>query len=210
MESIEIVSDSTSGWAEAAAASSAREERAAQLAMPPRRFDEMLPCGLTDDELRERADELVKVLGTVDSIKVEKKATVDQFKARIQIQEERARELRQAISTKREDRSVECVESFELRLGVARTTRTDTGEQIRERALRQSELQPTLPAVDDSPQMSLDEAPVDDDAPEPAVSDEDVCADSDGATIDDPEAVLASAPESDEPAKPRRGRRARA
>lgn len=188
-------------FADVAAASATAEEKAAALAMPPRRFDEMLPCSLSGDELRERADELVKVLATVDAIKVEKKAATDQFKARIQIQEERARELRTAIGSKQEDRAVECIESFELRLGVARTTRTDTGEQIRERALRQSELQPTLPAVDDGPQMSLDDT---------------VCADEDGeppgpdsGDITEPQAVLDADRPSDDavPAKPKRSRR---
>lgn len=152
----ETTTDTT--WQDAAAASATAEEKAAQLAMPPRRFDEVLPCTLTDEELRERGDELVKVLATIDQIEAEKKIANDGFKARIQIQESRARELRDAIENKREDREVECVESYELRIGVARTTRVDTGEQIRERALRSSELQPTLPAVDDRPQTDLADA----------------------------------------------------
>lgn len=193
-------------WSDVAAASATAEERAAQAAMPPRRFEELLPCKLTPDEIRDRGAELVKVLAKIDAIEAEKKAAVDQFKARIQIQESRARELRTAIEGESEDREVEVIESFELRLGVARTTRTDTGEQIRERALRSSELQPSLPAIDDSPQMGLDEAAHEDDI-EPRELDEEPGDDGDGA-ISDPDAVLAAAPE--EAAKPKRTRKAKA
>lgn len=208
-------------WQDAAAASAENEARAAALAMPPRRFDEVLPCALTDEELRERADELVKVLDTIDDIEAEKKSANDQFKARIQIQESRARELRTAIEGKREDRPVECIESFELRLGVARTTRTDTGEQIRERALRSTELQPSLPLSGDTKQMSLaDAAKV---APVDVVDEDDAGAfdeelalegdDEDGpdasAGITDPEMVL-GATETPGAKVIRRGRKAKA
>lgn len=208
MENMETVQNTEPTWADAAAASATAEERAAQLAMPPRRFDEMLPCSLTDEELRERGDELVKVLDTIDEIEAEKKSANDAFKARIQIQESRARELRTAIESKKEDRSVEVIESFELRLGVARTTRTDTGEQIRERALRQSELQPSLPAVDDSPQMNLADAALDETGEGEAVN-----ADVDSETdITDPQEVLDAERPSDEDvaAKPKRSRKAKA
>jgi hypothetical protein len=213
MENTETVQTGSAAWPDVVAASAAREEKAAQLAMPPRRFDELLPCKLTDEELRERGDELVKVLAAVDEIEAEKKLANDQFKARIQIQEARARELRTAIETKREDRSVECVESYELRLGVARTTRVDTGEQIRERALRSSELQPTLPGTE-AEAAPDDQLSLDDTVEVTSEAGEGPCADADGAAIDNPQAVLDAEPvassDEDVAAKPRRGRKARA
>lgn len=197
----EEINDREPEWGVVAGASAAAEEQAAQLAMPPRRFDELLPCTLTDEELRARGDELVKVLDAIDVIEGERKTANDQFKARVQIQEQRARELRTAIEKKQEERSVEVVETFELRLGVARTTRVDTGEQIRERALRSSELQTTLPTLDErtAEQASFpldretaDGLPEDD---EPASSETD---------ITDPGTVLGE----EEPA-PKKGRRSR-
>jgi hypothetical protein len=183
-------------WQDAAAASATAEERAADLAMPPRRFEQMLPCTLTDDELRERGDEIVKVLQTIDDIKAEKKIATDGLKARIQIQESRGREIREAIRSKSEDRSVECIESFHFRLGVARVTRTDTGEQVSERALRASERQPSLPLPE--PQMSLADAQHADDLEPEAPGSGDIV---------DPDAVLAAATFL-EPPKTRRGRKA--
>lgn len=178
----------TQEWAEVTAQAADvaidAEMRAAQLAMPPRKFDEVLPCKLSDEELLERGAELAKVLDTIDAIDVEKKAAVDQFKARIQIQESRARELRTAIESKCEDRPVECVESFELRLGVARTTRVDTGEMIRERALRSSELQPSLPGTERPTATSFE------DDIEPS--------DGDVTVIEEPEAMLADSAEEPE------------
>lgn len=178
----------TQDWADATAeavnAHVEAEARAAQLAMPPRRFEEVLPCKLTDEELLERGAELAKVLDAIDEIDAEKKAAVDQFKARVQVQEARARELRTAIESKCEERAVECIESFELRLGVARTTRVDTGEQIRERALRSSELQPCLPGTERPTATSFE------DDIEPSEGDVTV--------IDDPEAVLADVAEEPE------------
>ncbi len=172
------------------------EMRAAQLAMPPRRFEQVLPCKLTGDELQSRGDELVKVLDTIDGIKAEKKAAVDRFKARVQVQDARALELRLAIEQKTEDRPVECVESFELRLGVARTIRVDTGEMVDERPLRQSELQPSLPNMT---QTSLADAPQvhdGDEVDEPTFGDETV--------IDDPGGIMSDVAEEPEA---RRGRK---
>lgn len=146
--------------ADAAALESAKDLQ--QAAMPPRRFEEMLPCALTDAEMIARGEQLSAALSVVDDIASERKKANDGFKARTELQMERVRELQKAIDTKAEERSVECIESFELRLGCARTVRVDTGEYIRERALRSSELQPELPMTNGenghAAQMNLGEA----------------------------------------------------
>ena len=178
--------NTTQEWADASRDAAEHEARAAELAMPPRRFDEVLPCKLTDEELKQRAKDLVAVRRTIRAIEDEKKQINDQLKARLQLQEARERELEDSIESENEDRAVECIESFELRLGVARTTRTDTGEQIRERALRSSELQPSLPGTERPTVDALEDAEVD----EPS--------DGDVTVIDDPESVLADVAEEPE------------
>lgn len=186
-------------WNDVAAASADKEAAAAQASMPPRRFEERLPCKLTDDELREKGSELEAALGAVDVLEEEKAETGKAFKARIELAEARVRELRTCIRTKNEDRDIECLEIFELRLGVARTVRVDDGTLIRERALRSSELQTSLSLgpndandEDDDDQLSLDDAADEDaDLREPDIDD-------DETVIRDPEIVLgaeAQAPE---------------
>lgn len=132
-------------WEGAAAEAAEAVVEARQAEMPPRRFEEMLPCSLTAAEQIVRGEQLSAALAVVDDIAAERKKANDGFKARTELQMERVRELQKAIDTKAEDRNVECIESFELRLGCARTVRVDTGEYIRERALQTSELQPDLP-----------------------------------------------------------------
>jgi hypothetical protein len=132
-------------WEAAAAEAAEAVTDARQESMPPRRFEELLPCTLTPEELIERGTQLEAALAVVDTITAERKKANDGFKARTELAMERVGELRDAVRTGKEEREVECIESFELRLGCARTVRVDTGEYIRERALRQSELQPELP-----------------------------------------------------------------
>lgn len=170
--------------AEAANEAVESELRAAALAMPPRKFDEMLPCSLTDEEMVARSKEHAASQDAIDSLEIEKKLVMENFKARLQILEARERELRAIVRTSSEDRAVECVESFELRLGVARTIRVDTGEMIRERALRSSELQPSLPGTERPTATSFE------DDIEPSEGDVTV--------IDDPAGVLADSAEEPE------------
>jgi len=170
--------------AQAADADIEAEARAAQLAMPPRKFDEVLPCSLTEKEVAAKADELEAALASVDVLKAEKKDRTAEINARIKIAEAHVTEIREVRRTATEMRAVECVESFELRLGVARTTRVDTGEMIRERALRSSELQPSLPGTERPTATSFE------DDIEPSEGDVTV--------IDDPAGVLADSAEEPE------------
>lgn len=130
---------------EADVAAAEAETTAKQEAMPPRRFEGLLPCKLTDDERLERLDELETAMGLADTLEADRKLANDGAKARIKLQMERVRELRETLRTKTEERNVEQCERFDLRRCTAQTIRQDTGEIVSERALRQSELQPDLP-----------------------------------------------------------------
>lgn len=202
----EEINDREPSWGVVAGASAEAEERAAQAAMPPRRFDELLPCKLTDEEVATKADELEAALASVDVLKAEKKERTAEINARIKIAEARVGEIREVRRTRTEMRSVECVESFELRLGVARTTRVDTGEQIRERALRSSELQTTLPTLDERTAAQAEEQtefPLDRETSD-SLPEDDEPADSE-TDITEPAAVLGEEPA----AAPKKGRRSR-
>jgi hypothetical protein len=144
-EPLRPVGGAKAEWEAAAAEAAETVVAARQDAMPPRRFEEMLPCKLTDEEKIQRGEQLSQALAVVDTITAERKQANDGFKARAELAMERVRELRDAVDSGTEERNVECIESFELRLNCARTVRVDTGEYIRERALKMSELQPELP-----------------------------------------------------------------
>lgn len=177
--------ESTTTWDEVAAASAAAAIDAD--ARPPRRFEQELPCKLSDDELRGLGDSLEKALANIDTLTEEKKLNAASFKARIELAKEKVGDIRESLRSKTEIRDVECLEHFEYRLGVARVTRVDTGEIISERALTGAERQPSLPGVSDAEEDELDSAPAD--TGSTPFDDED-----DSPSIEDPQAVLDGEP----------------
>lgn len=206
-------------WADAAAASAEAETARAEDAMPPRRFEEMLPCRLTDAEKLAKAEELEAALAAVDLLEAEKKAKTAEINARIKLAKSKVSQVREEQRTSQEMRSVECIQTFLFRLGVARKIRTDTGECIEDRALRACELQPTLPLAD-TRQTTLDEALAEmgavhasesrgdlnngDDLPDALCADDDG-EEPDGTAITEPDKVLG-----EEEAPKKRSRRAKA
>jgi hypothetical protein len=128
---------------------------ARQEAMPPRRFEGLLPCKLTTEEKAERGHQLSAALGRVDAIAAKRKIANDGFKAETEIEMVTVRAMQKAIDSDEEDRSVEQIERFDLRRCTAQTLRVDTGEVVSERALTSSELQPSLPLTEDGSQMNL-------------------------------------------------------
>ena len=105
-----------------------------------------LACKLTDDELRAAGDGLAKV---VQDIASEDDAQKDQ-KARLMELTARQTILALQVSRREEHRDGEVTISVDYLLGVEIRTRTDTGEVISTRALRDDERQPRLPDGEDA------------------------------------------------------------
>ena len=109
-----------------------------------------LACKLTDDELRAAGDGLAKVVQDIASEDDAQKDQKAQMKARLMELTARQTILALQVSRREEHRDVEVTIAVDYKLGVEIRTRTDTGEVISTRALRDDERQPRLPDGDDA------------------------------------------------------------
>jgi len=151
------------GWRNAAASS---EQADRERANPPRRFSGMLPVRLTEAEIGERARHAAVARRRVAEFEAELKAAQDQWRLRIKTAKAERDSLLDIIESGAEDRAVECVESFDWRLGVVRVTRVDTGATLSERAMTSLERQLTLPGVPAACDLESTPAVHDGDEPE--------------------------------------------
>ena len=99
-----------------------------------------LPCKLTNDELRDKADELASTVQAIegeksrqDSVKAELKATMAEL-------ESRQTRLAQVVSRREEYRDVKVVVELHEN-DIVREVREDTGEAIQTRPARDTERQ---------------------------------------------------------------------
>lgn len=104
-----------------------------------------LPCALTDDQLRERGEELASLHQELDLISAEKKESNSNFKARSEAVQIRANELAGEISSKTEYRDVIVTEEKNYEKKEAYVIRTDTRQVVSTRALHPEELQRPIP-----------------------------------------------------------------
>ena len=109
-----------------------------------------LACKLTDDELRAAGDGLAKVVQDIASEDDAQKDQKAQMKARLMELTARQTILALQVSRREEHRDVEVTIATCYDDGVEIRTRTDTGEVISTRALRDDERQPRLPDGDDA------------------------------------------------------------
>ncbi len=123
----------------------------------------LLPVKLTDDEVLEKASELVQVDQQIDDVELEKKGAADNYKNRIGGLVSQKKELRRTVRDKAVYLEVECVYVPDWVSKSMILRRADTHEAIDVRAMTREEMQ-----------MSLD------DAPNKPVSDEDGVVDTDG------------------------------
>lgn len=103
-----------------------------------------LVCALTDAETLARATELAKTHDEIATLKLQKKAAADSFKAKIELKTQREQELIDVLRSREEQRDVRCVERPEFRLGQVDIVRLDTGAVIETRVMEAHERQPDL------------------------------------------------------------------
>lgn len=123
-----------------------------------------LECTLTQDERIDRSLKLARKLNELEALDAE----LDTFKADMKRRTKKVTaeisELRQAIQTGSEVRSVRVMEELDYVRGKATVTRCDTGEVVVERELTDKERQTRLPiqavgeGKDDAPAPAQEEA----------------------------------------------------
>ena len=128
---------------------------------PPTTLIEELECTLSDAEISARAGLVATKHIGIAVLKLKKKQAADQFAAQIKMAEQDVNDLCDAINRKTERRQVECVETFDFRLGEVRIVRSDTKEIVERRAMTASERQVPLPEVEkksdpEDPQQATD------------------------------------------------------
>ena len=100
-----------------------------------------LPVQLNEDELRERGDALAGSVQQTAALVEEKKAQDAEINGKIKLSKEITRKLSGNIATKTEDREVECDQTKDFERGIVTTFRSDTGEQVDQRAMTAEERQ---------------------------------------------------------------------
>lgn len=103
-----------------------------------------LPCDLTETEIATYSQELAKTTSMQAEIEAEKKEVLSDFTAKLNKCLADARVLARKITTRKEDRHVECDLDFDYVKGMVYTIRTDTGVTIDQRKLTDDERQEWL------------------------------------------------------------------
>jgi hypothetical protein len=103
-----------------------------------------LSCDLTSDEISTYSTELANITTEQSEIEAEKKEIMSNFTARLNKCIADGRVLARKITTRKEDRQVECDLVFDYAKGVVFTVRTDTDVTIGQRKLTDDERQEWL------------------------------------------------------------------
>lgn len=103
-----------------------------------------LPCDLTNEEVAAYSNELAKITSMQAEIEAEKKEVLSDFTAKLNKCLADARVLARKITTRKEDRSIECEQEYDYSKGMVYTVRTDTGVTIDQRKMRDDERQDRL------------------------------------------------------------------
>ena len=103
-----------------------------------------LSCDLTTEEINTYSQELASITTEQSEIEGEKKEIMSTFTARLNKCIADGRVLARKITTRKEDRQVECDLNFDYAKGMVYTIRTDTGVTIGQRKLTDDERQQWL------------------------------------------------------------------
>ena len=109
-----------------------------------KRYDKVLACDLTRDQLLDKGRLLAESVQKQKDIENAAKAAASAFKDDLKDEESKAWLLRQQITEKKEDRSVTVEERVDFNRNMVSVIRMDTLEVIKERALTIEERQLSL------------------------------------------------------------------
>lgn len=103
-------------------------------------FERELPVPLTDEELKERGQELAEKMREVDQAEQAKKDAAAHHKQIVERLTAEASDMARVIRAGKVERSVKCYTEHDLEKEVARVVRCDTGEVVETRTLSRDEL----------------------------------------------------------------------
>ncbi len=116
--------------------------RAAKAEEPkPRTYIKRIEVDITEDEARQRGEELARIVKDIERVEAEKKASNADLKKRIDALDARKAELAEVIRTGREDREVEVFNARNESRCLIETCRADDGEIIESRPMTATERQ---------------------------------------------------------------------
>jgi hypothetical protein len=122
------------------------------------RFERHLRVILTKVQVEEYADRAAHLLSEMDDREESLKVAAKQAKAEIESLAARMRELSGYVRDKAKYQDVECERVFDYARGTVTETRSDTGEQLSERAMTDAERQLALDLdKDDDAERGLDD-----------------------------------------------------
>lgn len=104
-------------------------------------FERQLLCVLTDDEKAKYAEQAAHVLLARDELEAQAKAAAAAMKNQVKEQDDKLRSLSEKVRMGREMRLTPCETRYIYRTGSVIEVRTDTGEQLSERAMTVAEKQ---------------------------------------------------------------------
>jgi len=102
---------------------------------------EFLKCVLTEEEIKSAGMELALSNSKVDDLEAQKKSFNDQIKADITMCESQIQKYSRMIQNGYEYRNVEVTEEVDQKGQVVNIFRTDTGEFVRSRPLKNGDVQ---------------------------------------------------------------------
>ena len=106
-----------------------------------RREPHVLPCKLSEKDRAEAADKLATAIQRVESLELEKKAKVAEFKSQIDGQKERIHSLTVEVKDGVAQRPVDCELQLNYSKLTATLTRLDIMEIVEERTMTEEEKQ---------------------------------------------------------------------
>ena len=109
-----------------------------------------LPCQLTDVETLAFATTLAQKQSEIEANEDARRASASQFKSQNDILVAEIRELSRKIRDGFENRDVDCIETFVWAENIVRSTRLDTGEEMWNRPINDTERQQHLDLADES------------------------------------------------------------
>jgi hypothetical protein len=103
-----------------------------------------LSCDLSDSEVQNYSNELARITSEQAEIEAEKKEVLSDFTAKLNKCIADSRVLARKVTTRKEERQVECDYEYDYAKGLVFTIRTDTGVTINQRKLTDDERQEKL------------------------------------------------------------------
>jgi hypothetical protein len=111
---------------------------------------ESLPCKLTHEEHRDASKRLARLISERVQLDDRAKAQSAEFLARKKELDAEIRQLGHTVDSETEVRDVKVLYEADVGKGEVYEVRTDTGEKVRTRALRNNERQEQLPGIEDA------------------------------------------------------------